>query len=180
MEPKDYEDLYRVGDSQLLRQMSIDNANMALDQAKYQYQSQSMDLQNMYDTLSKRINGGNGYNSLLDGLKKEFEGYSILTIENAKSLTGMDIHYKGEAWKINRVKETNTTYEFLLSKEWIPPAAPIQLKMILSRVPMADKLPKVYSLWVDSNGQWVGIGKELLRDKNEFIKQMLSLTDVPF
>jgi hypothetical protein len=160
MEPKDLEDLYRVGDSQLLRQMSIDNANMALNQAQ-------------------RISGWDS-SSILDYLKKEFEGYSILTIENANTLTGMDIHYKGEAWKINRVKETNTTYEFLLSKEWIPPTAPIQLKMILSRVPMADKLPKVYSLWVDSNGQWVGIGKELLRDKNEFIKQMLSLTDVPF
>lgn len=157
MEPKDFYDMYPIKDSQLIRQMSIDNANMALNQAQ-------------------RISGWDS-SSILDYLKKEFENYSILTIENAKSLTGMDIHYKGEAWKINRVKETNTTYEFLLSKEWIPPAAPIQLKMILSRVPMADKLPKVYSLWVDSNGQWVGIGKELLRDKNEFIKQMLSLTD---
>ena len=160
MEPKDYEDLYRVGDSQLLRQMSIDNANMALNQAQ-------------------RISGWDS-SSLLDMLKNEFEGYSILTIENAKSLTGMDIHYKGEAWKINRVKETNTTYEFLLDKEWIPPAAPIQLKMILSRVPMAGKLTKVYSLHNDTNGEWVGIGKELLRDKNEFLKQMLSLTDTPF
>ena len=157
MEPKDFYDMYPIKDSQLIRQMSIDNANMALNQAQ-------------------RISGWDS-SRILDYLKKEFENYSILTIENAKSLTGMDIHYKGEAWKINRVKETNTTYEFLLSKEWIPPAAPIQLKMILSRVPMADKLPKVYSLWVDSNGQWVGIGKELLRDKNEFIKQMLSLTD---
>ena len=178
MEPKDYEDLYRVGDSQLLRQMSIDNANMALQQAKYQYQSQSMDLQNMYDTLSKRINGGNG-NNLLDRLKDEFKNYSILTIENVKSLTGMDIHYKGEAWKINRVKETNTTYEFLLSKEWLI-GAPVQIKMILSRVPMAGKLTKVYSLQNDSNGEWVGIGKELLRDKNEFLKQMIGLTDTPF
>jgi hypothetical protein len=160
MEPKDLEDLYRVGDSQLLRQMSIDNANMALNQAQ-------------------RISGWDS-NSLLDMLKNEFENYSILTIQNVKSLTGMDIHYKGEAWKINRVKETNTTYEFLLSKEWIPPAAPIQLKMILSRVPMADKSTKVYSLHNDSDGQWVGIGKELLRDKNEFLKQMLSLTDTQF
>ena len=157
MEPKDYEDLYRVGDSQLLRQMSIDNANMALNQAQ-------------------RISGWDS-SSILDYLKKEFENYSILTIENANTLTGMDIHYKGEAWKINRVRETNTTYEFLLDKEWIPPAAPMQLKMILSRVPMAGKLTKVYSLHNDSDGQWVGIGKELLRDKNEFLKQMLSLTD---
>jgi hypothetical protein len=156
MEPKDLEDLYKVGDSQLLRQMSIDNANMALN-------------------LAKRINGGNG-NNLLDRLKDEFQNYSILTIENANTLTGTDIHYKGEGWKINRVKETNTTYEFLLSKEWLI-GAPIQIKMVLSRVPMAGKLTKVYSLHNDSNGGWVGIGKELLRDKNEFLKQMLSLTD---
>ena len=175
MEPKDYLDL-NVKDSQWLRQMSLQNAQMALEQAKLEYQSHSIDLQNMYDTLSRRINGGNGYNSLLDGLKKEFEGYSILTIENVKSLTGMDIHYKGEGWKINRVKETNTTYEFLLDKEWLI-GAPVQIKMILSRVPMAGKLTKVYSLHNDSNGQWVGIGKELLRDKNEFLKQMIGLTD---
>lgn len=159
MEPKDYEDLYRVGDSQLLRQMSIDNANMALNQAQ-------------------RISGWDS-SSLLDMLKDEFKNYSILTIENVKSLTGMDIHYKGEAWKINRVKETNTTYEFLLSKEWLI-GAPVQIKMILSRVPMAGKLTKVYSLQNDSNGEWVGIGKELLRDKNEFLKQMIGLTDTPF
>ena len=157
MEPKDLEDLYRVGDSQLLRQMSIDNANMALN-------------------LAQRINGGNNYDTLLDKLKTEFEGYSIITIENVKSLTGTKIHYKGEGWKINRVKETNTTYEFLLSKEWLI-GAPVQIKMVLSRVPMAGKLTKVYSLHNDTNGGWVGIGKELLRDKNEFLKQMIGLTD---
>lgn len=174
MEPKDYLDL-NVKDSQWLRQMSLQNAQMALEQAKLEYQSHSIDLQNMYDTLSRRINGGNS-NSLLDRLKEEFEGYSILTIQNVKSLTGTDIHYKGEAWKINRVKETNTTYEFLLDKEWLI-GAPVQIKMVLSRVPMAGKLTKVYSLHNDSNGGWVGIGKELLRDKNEFLKQMIGLTD---
>ena len=179
METKDYVDLYGMKDSIWLRQMSIQNAQMALDQAKLQYQSHSIDLQNMYDTLAKRINGGNSYDTLLDGLKKEFEGYSILTIENANTLTGMNIHYKGEGWKINRVKETNTTYEFLLSKEWLI-GAPVQIKMVLSRVPMAGKLTKVYSLHNDSNGEWVGIGKELLRDKNEFLKQMIGLTDTPF
>jgi hypothetical protein len=172
MEPKDYEDLYRVGDSQLLRQMSLTNANIAIQQAKMNFDKALSDYQ--MDLLSRRINGGSP--NLLGRLKKEFEGYSILTIENVKSLTGTDIHYKGEGWKINRVKETNTTYEFLLSKEWLI-GAPVQIKMILSRVPMAGKLTKVYSLQNDSNGEWVGIGKELLRDKNEFLKQMIGLTD---
>ena len=172
MEPKDYEDLYKVGDSNYLRQMSLTNANIAIQQAKMNFDKALSDYQ--MDLLSRRINGGSP--NLLGRLKKEFEGYSIITIENVKSLTGMDIHYKGEGWKINRVKETNTTYEFLLSKEWLI-GAPVQIKMILSRVPMAGKLTKVYSLQNDSNGEWVGIGKELLRDKNEFLKQMIGLTD---
>jgi hypothetical protein len=172
MEPKDYEDLYKVGDSNYLRQMSLTNANAAIQQAKMNFDKALSDYQ--IDLLSRRINGGSP--NLLGRLKKEFEGYSIITIENVKSLTGMDIHYKGEGWKINRVKETNTTYEFLLSKEWLI-GAPVQIKMILSRVPMAGKLTKVYSLQNDSNGEWVGIGKELLRDKNEFLKQMIGLTD---
>ena len=175
MEPKDLEDLYRVGDSNYLRQMSLTNANTAIQQAKMNFDKALSDYQ--MDLLSRRINGGSP--NLLGRLKKEFEGYSILTIENVKSLTGMDIHYKGEGWKINRVKETNTTYEFLLSKEWLI-GAPVQIKMVLSRVPMAGKLTKVYSLHNDSNGEWVGIGKELLRDKNEFLKQMIGLTDTPF
>jgi hypothetical protein len=178
MEPKDYLDL-NVKDSQWLRQMSLQNAQMALEQAKLEYQSHSIDLQNMYDTLSKRINGGNGYNSLLDGLKTEFEGYSILTIENANTLTGTSVHYKGVEWKIVSVERTSTTYNFVLVREYLI-GSNEEIKMILSRVPMAGKLTKVYSLHNDSNGEWVGIGKELLRDKNEFLKQMIGLTDAPF
>jgi hypothetical protein len=160
MEPKDYEDLYKVGDSQLLRQMSIDNANMALN-------------------LAQRINGGNG-NNLLDRLKTEFEGYSILTIENANTLTGTSVHYKGIEWNIVSVERTSTTYNFLIVREYLI-GANEEIKMVLSRVPMAGKLTKVYSLHNDSNGGWVGIGKELLRDKNEFLKALVSLTDeLPF
>jgi len=179
METKDYVDLYGMKDSIWLRQMSIQNAQMALDQAKLQYQSHSIDLQNMYDTLAKRINGGNGYNSVLDRLKDEFEGYSILNIENANTLTGMNIHYKGVEWKIVSVERTSTTYNFVLVREYLI-GSNEEIKMVLSRVPMAGKLTKVYSLHNDSNGEWVGIGKELLRDKNEFLKQMIGLTDAPF
>ena len=175
MEPKDYLDL-NVKDSQWLRQMSLQNAQMALEQAKLEYQSHSIDLQNMYDTLSRRINGGNGYNSILDRLKDEFQNYSILTIENVETLIGTSIHYKGEEWNILNVETTSTTYNFLIVKDFIWPGD-IEIKMVLSRVPMAGKLTKVYSLQNDSNGGWVGIGKELLRDKNEFLKQMVGLTD---
>jgi hypothetical protein len=156
MEPKDYEDLYRVGDSQKLRQMSIDNANMALNQAQ-------------------RISGWDS-SSVLDYLKNEFENYGILTIQNANTLAGTSVHYKGIEWKIVSVERTSTTYNFLLVREYIM-TADLEIKMVLSRVPMAGKLTKVYSLHNDSDGQWVGIGKELLRDKNEFLKQMVGLTD---
>ena len=158
MEPKDYEDLYRVGDSQLLRQMSIDNANMALNQ-------------------TQRISGWDS-SRILDYLKNEFENYSILTIENANTLTGTSVHYKGIEWNIVSVERTSTTYNFLIVREYLI-GANEEIKMVLSRVPMAGKSTKVYSLQNDSNGEWVGIGKELLRDKNEFLKQMVGLTDAP-
>lgn len=151
---------------------------MALQQAKHQYQSHSIDYEDMFTTLAKRINGGDTvkYHSLLDGLKKEFEKYKVLTIENIKSITGTDIHYKGEQWKINRVKETTTTYEFLLSKEWLI-GAPVQIKMVLSRVPSG----RVYTLTNDENGSYQRIGKEVLKDKTEFLKILVGLTDeVPF
>jgi hypothetical protein len=175
MEPKDYLDL-NVKDSQWLRQMSIQNAQMALQQAKLEYQSHSIDLQNMYDTLSRRINGGNGYNSVLDRLKDEFQNYSILTIENVETLIGTSVHYKGIEWNILNVETTSTTYNFLIVREYLI-GSNEEIKMVLSRVPMGGESKKIYALQNDTNGRWVGIGKELLRDKNEFLKQMVGLTD---
>jgi hypothetical protein len=136
------------------------------------------DWEDMYTALAKRINGGDTtkYHSLLDGLKKEFESYKILTIDNVKSITGTNIHYKGEQWKINGVKETTTSYEFLLSKEWLI-GAPVQMKMVLSRVPSG----RVYTLQNELTGNYQRVGKEFLKDKNEFLKILVGLTDeVPF
>jgi hypothetical protein len=151
MEPKDYEDLYKVGDSQLLRQMSIDNANMALN-------------------LAKRINGGHNYDTLLDKLKREFMNYKLLTIENIESIAGTNIHYKGIEWNIRSVERTSTTYEFLLIGEW-------PVRMVLNRVEEG----RVYTLHNDDSGAYQRVGKELLKDKNEFLKALVSLTDeLPF
>ena len=175
MEPKDLEDLYKVGDSNYLRQMSLTNANTAIQQAKMNFDKALSDYQ--MDLLSRRINGGSP--NLLGRLKKEFEGYSILTIENANTLTGMNIHYKGVEWKIVSVERTSTTYNFVLVREYLI-GSNEEIKMILSRVPMAGESIKAYTLQNDTNGRWVGIGKELLRDKNEFLKQMIGLTDAPF
>jgi hypothetical protein len=134
------------------------------------------DYEDMFTKLAQRINGGSKYETLLDRLKEEFMNYKLLTIDNVKSITGTDIHYKGEEWKINGVKETMTTYEFLLSKEWII-GAPTQLKMILNRVPDG----RVYTIQNEENGSYRHLGRELLKDKNEFIKVLVGLTDeLPF
>ncbi len=135
------------------------------------------DYEDMFTALAQRINGGDTakYHSLLDRLKMEFMDYKILTIENVKSLTGTDIHYKGEKWKVNLVKETNTTYEFLLDKEWLI-GAPTQMKMVLNRV--ADG--RVYTIQSMENGNYKHLGRELLKDKTEFLKVLVELTESPF
>ena len=86
------------------------------------------------------------------------------------------IYINVEILKINGVKGTNTTYEFLLSKEWII-GAPVQMRMVLSRVQEG----RVYTLHNDSSGMIQRVGKEVLKDKNEFLKVLVGLTDeVPF
>jgi len=178
METKDYVDLYGMKDSEWLRQMSLTNANMALQQAKLEYQSHSIDYEDMFTTLAKRINGGNTtkYHSLLDGLKKEFESYKVLTIENIESIAGTYAHYKGAEWKIIGVEKTTTTYNFTLVREWFI-GSETEIKMVLSRVPSG----RVYTLTNDENGSYQRIGKEALKDKTEFLKILVGLTDeVPF
>jgi hypothetical protein len=136
------------------------------------------DYEDMFTALAQRINGGDTakYHTLLDGLRKEFESYKLLTIENVERIAGMEIHYKGDKWIINNIKVTNTTYEFLLSKEWLI-GAPVQIKMILNRVPGG----RMYTLHNDTNGMIQRVDKEVLKDKNEFLKRLVSLTDeVPF
>jgi len=133
------------------------------------------DWEDMYTTLAQRINGGRYSHSILDRLKKEFMDYKILTIENVKSLTGTDIHYKGEKWKVNLVRETTTLYEFLLDKEWLI-GAPMQMKMVLNRV--ADG--RVYTIQNMENGNYRHLGRELLKDKTEFLKVLVELTESPF
>ena len=52
------------------------------------------DYEDMFTVLAQRINGGDTakFHSLLDGLKKEFESYKVLTIENIESIAGTSIH----------------------------------------------------------------------------------------
>jgi hypothetical protein len=134
------------------------------------------DYEDMYGILSKRINGGAKYDSLLDRLKREFMDYKILTIENIESIAGTNVHYKGDEWKIKTVERTSTTYNFLLSREWFI-GTPTEMKMVLNRVQEG----RVYTLHNDTNGAYQRVGKELLKDKNEFLKVLVGLTDeLPF
>ena len=136
------------------------------------------DYEDMFTVLAQRINGGDTakFHSLLDGLKKEFESYKVLTIENIESIAGTSIHYKGEEWTLKTVERTTTTYNFLIVKDFIWPGD-IEIKMVLSRVPSG----RVYTLTNDENGSYQRIGKEVLKDKTEFLKILVGLTDeVPF
>ena len=134
------------------------------------------DYEDMYGILSKRINGGDNYHSLLDRLKTEFMYKDVLTIENIESVAGTNIHYKGDEWKIRSVERTSTTYNFLLVREWFI-GTPTEIKMVLNRVQEG----RVYTLHNDSSGMIQRVGKALLKDKTEFLKTLVSLTDeIPF
>jgi hypothetical protein len=134
------------------------------------------DYEDMFTALAKRINGGAKYDSLLDRLKREFMDYKVLTIENIESIAGTNIHYKGDEWKIKTVERTSTTYNFLLSREWFI-GTPTEMKMVLNRVQEG----RVYSLYNDTNGAYHRVGKEVLKDKTEFLKVLVGLTDeLPF
>ena len=134
------------------------------------------DYEDMYGVLSKRINGGAKYDSLLDRLKREFMDYKILTIENIESIAGTKTYYKGIEWNIKTVERTSTTYEFLLVREYIM-MPDTEIKMILNRVQEG----RVYTLHNDNSGAFQRVGKELLKDKTEFLKTLVFLTDeIPF
>ena len=134
------------------------------------------DYEDIFTALAQRINGGSKYDSLLDRLKKEFMDYKILTIENIESIAGTEIHYKGNKFFVDSVERTSTTYNFIVRKHYFI-GADTDIKMILNRVPGG----RMYTLHNDTNGMIQRVDKEVLKDKNEFLKRLISLTDeVPF
>jgi hypothetical protein len=146
-------------DSDYLRQMSLQNAQLAMAQLQ----------------LSKRINGGNT-DTLLDRLKREFESKRILTIENVESLAGSELQYKGNKFYIDSVERTNTTYNFMVSKKYFI-GADVEVKMILSRVAEGNG----YTILNDRYGTFRNIDKAILKNKMEFIKVLAELADeLPF
>jgi hypothetical protein len=128
--------------------------------------------------LAKIINGGNTtkYETLLDRLKEEFMNYKLLTIENIESIAGSEVHYKGNKFFVDSVERTSTSYNFIVRKHYFI-GADTETKMVLSRVPDG----RVYTLTNDENGAYRNVGKVLLKDKTEFLKELVELTDeLPF
>lgn len=137
------------------------------------------DYESMYLNLSKRINGGGNGHVLLDRLRKEFESQRILTIQNFDKLSGARMEYRGNSWKVDRVEETNTTYYFELTKR--DNFFVNEVRIGLSRVPIAGRSVEMYNLFNDTNGGWVGIGKEVLRSMDTLTRRMIDLADeLPF
>ena len=134
------------------------------------------DYEDIFTALAQRINGGSKYDSLLDRLKKEFMDYKLLTIENIESIAGTEVHYKGNKFFVDSVERTSTTYNFILRKHYFI-GADTDTKMVLSRVPDG----RVYTITNDENGAYQRVGRELLKDKNEFLKVLTELSDeLPF
>ncbi len=138
------------------------------------------DYEDMFTALAQRINGGGKYDSLLDRLKDEFEKKGVLTIKNYDKLINAQVEYRiGERWKVVNVKESNTTYYFELESRSGPEIEEITIG--LNRVPMAGKRVELYNLWNTTNGNWVGIGKEVIKNVSSLMVRMVELTDeVPF
>lgn len=164
-------------DADWLRQMSImsiDNANIAIQQAKMNFDKALEDYQ--MDLLTRRINGGG--NNLLDRLKNEFEKKGVMTIKNYEKIINTLVEYRGEQWKVVGVSQTNTAYYFELESR-----NNFFLKEItigLNRVPIAGKAIGIYTLRNDKTGSWVGIGKEVIKNVNSLMVKMVELTDETF
>lgn len=170
MEPKDLEDLYSIKDAEWLRQMSLQNANMAIQQAKMNFDKALEDYQ--MDLLQRRINGGGP--GLLDRLKDEFESKGVLTIKNYSKLINAQMEYRmGERWKVVNVMESNTTYYFELESRSGPTLEEVTIG--LNRVPIAGKRVELYNLWNTTSGNWVGIGKDVIKNVSSLMVRMVEL-----
>ena len=177
MEPKDYEDLYKmVYDSDYLRQMSAMSSNIAIQQAKSTFDKAITDYQ--LEQLTKRVNGG--AQPVLDRLRDEFEKKSLLTIENYDKLVNCAMQISsGEKWKVVDVTETSTTYYFIIRRVDGTTFGNLNVKIGLNRVPMGGERTKLYNLFNVENGNWVGIGKTFIKNKDEFIRKLIELTNEP-
>lgn len=92
-------------DSNVLRQMSLQNAQLALDQARFQaqYQIQS---DKLWLEVQNRINGG---------IKEKQRG--MLNIENIYKLCGKLFQVRRSIHKITEVKTNSNDYQIIIQNE---------------------------------------------------------------
>jgi hypothetical protein len=133
-------------DADWLRQMSLQNANMALQQRKLDLDKAIADYQ--YQQLSKRINGGS--QPVLDRLREEFENKSLLTIQNPKKIVGSAMMCPdGIRWRVFDIMESTTHYYFWLKQYEVNRTEEIGL----SRVAMVGNI-KMWNLYNVRTGNW--------------------------
>jgi hypothetical protein len=95
-------------DSDYLRQMSLQNAQMALDQARYhtQFPIESNELwSEVASEVAKRINGG----------KSSFENLDArLTINGINKINGVEFSCEGKDWIVYGIDEEEDEYKVIL------------------------------------------------------------------
>ena len=91
-------------DSNYLRQMSIQNANLALKQAQMNYQQHIT--QSYWNTISQRINGGE------ESLEDRVKSLKVLTIQNIDRIIGSRFMVRGMVNELYSFNDYPGRYEY--------------------------------------------------------------------
>lgn len=117
MENEDNDDLYRVSDSNYLRQMSITNAQLALQQAKSQ--ANMAVAQHWHDVLMKSLEGDTefeaSYQAFLDKYPTDssvLEKSNSINISNPEKLNGKYFLIDGDVIYVKYITELNGCYVY--------------------------------------------------------------------
>jgi hypothetical protein len=118
MEEKEYE-VFGLGDSNYLRQMSITNAQIALQQAKLQSQSNMVVAQHWHDTLMESLKGDKefeaSYQAFLDKYpinSSVLEKTKPIKLSNPDKLARDYALLSGDSIKIVYMGQTETSYVY--------------------------------------------------------------------
>ncbi len=119
MEKEDNDDLYGVGDSNYLRQMSITNAQLALQQAKLKSESNMAVAQHWHDVLMKSLEGDKefevSYQAFLDKYRYDssiLEKSNSINLSNPEKLARDYALLSGDSIKIVYMGQTETSYVY--------------------------------------------------------------------
>ena len=162
-------------DSDYLRQMSITNAKLALDQAKFraQYQIESDEL---WMEVQKRINGGS--DSLADRLNSLLkEGLNVLTIQNIERIVGERFMVRGMVNELYSFNDYPGRYEYWF---WYRPIGSVgkDRRIVLKRNRETDlKGDGCYKL-LSAGGPFLLVHPNQLKTPKEFIEILENYTNL--